>query len=145
MSGRRLPNVVTGRLLTSASYAHTTTITSTQTGANLDDVNASNLVVSFVVPPSGAVIVSLSAVALCAIADNYYTRWGVNNGSTTVAEARVTAEASATRHACRFKVTGLTPGTATTWKWGHGVSAAGTTTLYSTSPFGAALMEIYAA
>lgn len=93
--------------------------TYTVTGANWVDIDAANLAVSFVVPASGLVVVTL-----CALIDPALTcYWGLSEGATVATGTSIVANAycdvsqSGRPRIAQFVVDGLTPGAAKTWKW----------------------------
>lgn len=102
------------------------------TSTTFEDVDATNLVVTFVAPASGSVVVELSALASCVqtTPDIYWTMRdgtvdvhagvGVKSGAATPADQWERCQAV-------FRVTGLTPGKSYTWKWAHRTSTAATT------------------
>jgi hypothetical protein len=124
--------------------------TTATTGA---DVDAANLAVTFIVPPTGNILVSLTARCFQS-AGNYYW-WNLRTtGGTNVAGTRCMIDGNASsdgRRTHRFVLTGLTPGASQTYRWGFGVSAGtghllvgdpgGTTTPVA----GPAIMEVWSA
>ncbi len=114
------------------------------------DVDATNLTVTFVAPPSGQVLVKLSA--LCNF-NNTGTAgtgyWGLRSGGSDVANSTIYMADSTTGDTARrcngeVGIGGLTPGTTYTWKWACR-KAAGTATIkvYSGPTFGNAIMEVW--
>lgn len=118
----------------------------TQTASTSDaDVDAANLVVSLTVPTSGAVLVGLSAMARRESAAQYL-QWTLRQGSTTVATQAVQLEYTAeSRVSARFLVSGLTPATTVTYKWGHLAASGGAGRTKWGGIAGAAVMEVWAA
>lgn len=109
-------------------YNPVATLTTTSS-ATYADLNAS-LAVTFTVPPSGTVLVELTArgggsTAACELG------WNLREGGADIANSfgHMTYTCAAEdwhRLTHAIKIAGLTPGTVTTWKWGHArISGAG--------------------
>lgn len=100
----------------------------TTTSTTFVEIDAANLSVSFVAPPSGKVLVRLCGLATkpvhTAAANEYF--WALYSGTTFVKGSRVTRgiDSSSTRMymAIPLLITGLTPGTSYTYTWRHRVS-----------------------
>lgn len=114
------------------------------------DVNATNLAVTFVAPASGKVLVRLTALTGIGGGDVGY--WNLREGTSNLAEtASYMVVNSIERASQAVVVTGLTPGSSHTYKWGFRVRVGGLVdrTLYiyagSADPmFGPAVMEVWA-
>lgn len=139
-----------GRLLNVTAYNPGSSV-STQTSSNTDaDLDATNLTITFVVPPSGAVLVRLTAVA---VVDNAAAalRWGLRTtGGVNVARGIVTSNTDQLRCSIVFAVSGLTPGASQTYRWGVGVTSNNGFTRYgdagtTVNLWGPAVMEVWAA
>jgi hypothetical protein len=116
-------------------------------GTSVEDLDATNAVVTFTVPPSGAVQVRLSCMAYVT---NSILMWGIREGSTTIKsmEAWETNNTNnyITSVSTTFYVSGLTPGASKTWKWlHHKGTASGTVATRYGATWGTAIMEVVAA
>lgn len=129
---------------------HPASMTSVNTASStLVDIDATNLVVVFTVPPSGKVLVCLSARAEVS---NAGLDWGLREGSSVVTNSRAIVNydngADGPRGHYRVLFTGLTRGDVKTWKWAHANIASGTPgTRYGGTGAGdpgQALMEVWA-
>lgn len=133
-------------LMAYKSYHPASPTTKPTTSTSLDDLDSSNLVVSFDAPASGAVLVRLSALVGTTTGAKLY--WGLREGSGTVADTvgQISAGFPGDWHRCSYVilVDGLTPGVTYEWKWGayhvtsvvtHGVGGAE----------GPMVMEVFAA
>jgi hypothetical protein len=122
----------------------TATATSSTTHA---DVDATNLAVSFTVPPSGSVLVSLCAVAQVGVGTTL--AWSLREASADVVTGEVIYSGTGTNINVvitrRFVVTGLVAGAAKTYKWGHAraFGSNGANTAYGGAN-GIAVMEVWA-
>lgn len=100
-------------------------VTVTTTSATFSDIDATNLAVSFVVPPSGQVLVRLNCFCSAAASTTY--DWGLREGSTPVTGADAIMAfglgSGQLRETVEFLITGLTPGAPKTWKWAHRLSS----------------------
>lgn len=114
------------------------------TATTLTDLDATNLKVDFIVPPSGMVVLVLEAMSGQS-AINLNLTWAARDGASNIADTSrfVTNTAEYFRHHTRAKATGLTPGTATTWKWAYKVSS-GNTTHQAGPGYGPMAMEVWA-
>jgi hypothetical protein len=140
--------------LTSHLPATDTTVTTSST--SYSDIDATNLAVSFVVPPSGAVLVRLSAYAISG-GESVYA-WGLREGSSDVASWKACVRfgmnnvADHGRRTTTVYIAGLTRGATKTWKWTHARvttvadGAAACEIRYGVgSDRGPAIMEVWAA
>lgn len=119
-----LPTPMPGRILGSV---FDTTHTGTTTSLSDADVDTTHLAVTFTAPASGSVWVELEGVIFAitggSSGNGYY--WSVRNGTTTLGQTIVASVAAGPttietpRCRATFNVTGLTPGTVYTFKWGH--------------------------
>lgn len=114
----------------------------TTSSTSFVDVSAANVVVTFTAPPSGNVLVVMSA--LCNPA-NSQIFWGVRDGTTNkTPEAYVTqVPNAAARNKASIKFTGLTPGNSYTWKMAMRMGTAVSGNLYTGPTFGQAIMEVW--
>lgn len=104
-----------------------TTGTVSTTSANFADVDATNLVVTFVAPPSGKVLVRLSGYGdISTNAQQYF--WGLRSGSTFVTNSGIgpVRETDGSIWSGAVQITGLVPGQSYTWKWAHAVTGGAT-------------------
>lgn len=110
-----------GQIIGSTRYAPGLTfVTLMTTSLTPVDVDANNLSVSFVVPPSGAVVVTLSARAIA----NGEGVWTLREGNVVVPLSTSGYIQHTTLHGRVVHiahVSGLTPGEAKIWKWAHHV------------------------
>lgn len=98
----------------------------TRNSLTFADLDATNLVVAFVAPPSGRVMVRLSASAFVDTVQEHL--WNLRDSGGDIAGTKVGASSVSNNFAGVTRpiyVTGLTPGTTYTWKWGWAVSALG--------------------
>lgn len=115
-------------------------------GTSAEDLDASNAVVTFTVPASGAVLVRLSAMAYVS---QSILMWGLREGSTTVDEMEANETNNAnnfiTSLSTTFYVAGLTPAASKTYKWMHrkGTGGGSAATRYGAT-WGAVIMEVWA-
>jgi len=134
-------------LLASTSYAPGSNTNLTTSSTSVVDVDATNLVLTFTVPASGAVLLRLTGNHT----SGNYPFWCVRNGTTTVSGSisGLSNGAYYDRKTHTAKITGLTPGASLTWKWAWkstsgiiqlSVGSAGTDAQY-----GPAVMEVWAA
>ena len=115
------------------------------------DADATNLTVTFTAPASGAV--SVVQEALCHSAASSGQSWNVRDGSGDIAgtarSVHQLTNAMDARVRTAVRVTGLTPGTSYTWKWGFarhlGSSAVVFFAQSAANAEHPALMEVYAA
>jgi hypothetical protein len=113
-----------GGILAALSYSGGSTATVSTTSSTMADVDATNLAITFDVPASGKVVVTLNGWLAGAGPSTTYN-WGLRESTTTVADAIVAfATGSAQfRETVRFLITGLTPGASKTYKWAHRLSS----------------------
>jgi len=83
------------------------------------DVDATNLIVTFTAPASGAVVVELEAWVNAGAST--LMGWGIREGTTLInaCNAQYAGAATGPRARVSLPVTGLTPGNAYTYKWAH--------------------------
>lgn len=111
------------------------------------DVDATNLLVTFTVPPSGAVNVRLEALVNTSTNADY-GQFSIREGSSDIAGPhRVTSNPNTSMLVKTFYVSGLTAGASKTYKWGFARVSAVTFSIFTTaaSGFPPASMEVYAA
>ncbi len=140
--------VAAGTLLNVVKYHPASPVVATTTSGTFADLDATNLVIPFTVPPTGKVLVRVTCTAVCAL--NSRLSWSLREGASNVAGTEVEASGNGqSRVAADILVTGLTPGDAKSYKWGHARTAGSgsTSTIYggSTAEFGQALMTVWAA
>ncbi len=107
-----------------ASLEYTVPSNVLTTSSTFVDVSASNLVVTFTAPLSGTVMVTLSA--MCQGASGTFYNWNLrDSGGDIAGTSRGMSYGTSTpmRQTAAIRVTGLTPGTSYTWKWGHAITA----------------------
>jgi hypothetical protein len=114
----------------------------TTTSAVSVDADATNLVVSFTVPASGAVFVRFESLGQASAGVCY---WQIREATTVLAEVWIDAEAVSRRLQGSFYISGLTPGAAKTWKWGHRRGTSGTVFVHAGPTYGQAIMTVEAA
>lgn len=136
-------------LLGFTSYNPATRAIVTVTSSTSTDVDATNMKLVFVAPISGAVLVRLSSNASGATGG---MTWNLrdSNGDVAGTQHAIARTSSVLRLNLPIRVTGLTPGTTYTWKWGQASidNAASVSTRYGGSGStleGAAVMEAWAA
>lgn len=115
----------------------------TVTDTTIDDINAANLAVTFTVPASGSVLIRLSAIAFSG-SSGQYVIWALREGTTTIDEARATADSVGQRQNVTFLVTGLTPGAELTYKWAQRNPSGGNANTLFGADGGPAIMEVWA-
>lgn len=135
----RIPGSIIARTIYSTSDKNDVTGT-------LADFDATNLAVTFTVPPSGNVVVRLNG-AVGSTASSAI--WGLRESTTQVGSLQFMAQSTAgiIRVQALVTVTGLTPGDSKTYKWAGKNSGAGTTSIYTGGNGGVdgeASMEVYA-
>ena len=131
-------------------YAPATQEIKSTTSGTFADADATNLVVTFVAPPSGAVLIRLGAHQDISPTGGFH-QWNLRSGSSDVAGSSVQAgrESEGVFTSVPIILTGLTPGTSYTYKWGYRTSA-GTARLLMgdaspTNETGPAVMEVWVA
>lgn len=144
-----------GTILAQTNYRPTnnTSMSVTATAVAMADVDATNLAVTFIAPPSGKVNVELEA--LCVPPATATLFWGLREASALVADTPQyvgfdSMNLGRARVTC--PVSGLTPGTSYTYKWAAKVGS-GTGTIYAggdgtgsgANPYGTAIMRVVAA
>jgi hypothetical protein len=120
--------------------AGTSTTNNTTT---LTDVDATNLAITFTVPPSGNVLVRLTATIGGTGTQGLY--WGLRESTSDVVAVFVRSSTANDLAVLGIPVSGLTPGSSHTYKWAQkvgGASASVTTFLGLSSTL--ALMEVWA-
>jgi hypothetical protein len=97
------------------------------TSSTMADCDATNLAITFTVPASGRVLVTLDGwVAASGSATMY--NWGLRESTTTVGDLSVIYSQVDGQRRMRvpFLVTGLTPDASLTYKWAHRLSLGST-------------------
>jgi hypothetical protein len=148
-------NVLAGAtgLLAVTSYNPNTQTTVSTTSTAGEDVDATNLTITFTVPASGKVLVVLDAVAYHATQAQYYMWVLRTTGGSNVAgtKRQITGmDLTTARYCTRIYITGLTPGASVTYRWGHLVQSSTGNIRYgddgsTVAQAGAATMEVWAA
>ncbi len=131
-------------LLAVVQYNVSTTYTTVSN--TLVDVDAANLAITFTTPVSGRVLVVLGALGdtTAVLTDGQF--WGLRESTSIVADNFIMGNAAAaSRGTARILITGLTPGSLHTYKWGIRRAAAGTVHLYCGGANGPAIMEVWTA
>lgn len=107
------------------------------------DVDATNMKVSFVAPPSGKVLVRLTAVCYntSGVASGL---WGLREGGADLTYALAIGSTSGFSVSRNLEVSGLTPGAAKTYKWAFKVNGGTTHHLITGGDNGIATMEVLA-
>lgn len=138
----QLPPGSPGSLLGHTEYQRGTDGTvAAITSTVLADVDATNLKVDFVAPASGQVIVKLSCPGYSTAANQGW--YGLREGTTDFALAFIGGAADMDSHTAEFFISGLTPGSAHTFKWAAKVNS-GTFNMLGGPTYGRAIMEVYA-
>lgn len=109
------------------AYNPAVRVVQTRNSLTFADLDAANLAVSFVAPPSGKVLVRLSASAFTDIAGNEHL-WNLRDSGGDIAGTKVGASSMSNNFGGMSRVisvTGLTPGTTYSWKWGWAVAVVG--------------------
>jgi len=138
-----------GLALTRKTHDPTSSTDVGTTSTSAVDVSASNLVVTFTVPTSGTVRVTLQAMPSGPSNANIF--WTLREGTTDLAVGRPVAfSTTQVRAHVEFVITGLTPGATKTWKWAHYVNSGTGYTSFgggrtAGSARGPAVMEVYPA
>jgi hypothetical protein len=142
-----------GTLLAVVNYNPGTATTISTTSTAGQDVDATNLEMSFTVPSSGKVRVVLSAGAFISGGGSaYWWCLRTTGGSNVTGSRKRVSPASAglqTPATAIIHLSGLPPGATHVFRWGHGVSANSGNVRFgddgSTGPYGAAVMEVWEA
>jgi len=134
-----------GQIIESASWEPVAETEVSTSGGGLTAVDPA-LAVSFAVPASGSVYVTLNARGVGGSAGSALT-WGLLDSSTPVVgtETKVVSGPVDARWSCAIAVNGLTPGDTLTWRWGHNLTAGGSGLTAAGGLSGAALMVVSAA
>lgn len=117
------------------------------TSATPSDIDATNLKIDFIVPPSGKILFRLTARFSVNAATDLL--WNLREGTSDIAgSSAIIHYASAgyvgSRASSPCLVTGLTPGAAKTYKWGHARGSGGTCETGYGGTAGPAVMEAWA-
>lgn len=114
------------------------------TSTSFADIDATNLVVTFTAPASGNVLVRLCGRAAMDVSALSY--WNLRNASGDIAATSglVTSGTTVSTQSWATVVTGLTPSTSYTWKWGAKV-ASSQLSHYHGPNWGKLVMEIWSA
>jgi len=123
MSLRILTGLTAGKVIAETVYnpASLTTIDTAALSTADEDVDATNLVVTGIVPSSGRIRIRLSAAA-SSVTAGASVHWMLRTtGGATVAgtKVRVATNTTVMRPAYDVQITGLTPGATFTYRWGQ--------------------------
>lgn len=145
------------KLLARVSYNPSVLTLVSTTSTTLVDMDATNLVITFVAPNSGKVRIALYGLAFILVTSGTHAiYWGLREGSGVVSKSRWQLLADGfidnniqfrASYAAPFE--GLTPGKQYTWKWAQAVSSGGTASLgYGATGedeglYGPAVMEVW--
>jgi hypothetical protein len=135
-----------GGILASTVYDPGTLAAYTTASTTLADVDATNLAVTFTAPPSGKVLIRLTATCQTS-GDGATLDWSLRVGSTDAGSIwRVAATVNVEARSVPLTIAGLTPGTSYTYKWSYRrTDASGTNvTIYAGAGAGPATMEVHA-
>lgn len=106
------------------------------------DVDATNLAIAFTAPASGKVLVRLGGVGATS-GSNASMYWQLREGTTVVKDSFATSATGAPFTTVPFLITGLTPFSAHTYKWGFRVNGAVTGSIYAGAADAPAHMEVW--
>lgn len=108
-------------ILAALTYSGGTTVSTTS--STIADIDATNLAIAFVVPPSGKVLVTLNGFLTGPNGGSTYN-WGLREGATTIVDTIVQFNTGTGqwRQTLAVVITGLTPGASKTYKWAHRMS-----------------------
>ena len=112
-------------------------------GATLVDIDATNLKVTFVAPPSGIVSVSLSGAIIGAASQNIF--FGLRDSGGIIADSMMLVGYGNTVFSRPYytgRFAGLVAGTSYTWRWAW--ASAGATQLLHGPTYGSCVMEVMA-
>jgi hypothetical protein len=134
-----------GVLAFTAYNPSTAVVAASLSSTSLADIDATNLAVTFTVPASGKVAITLGM--LWADASSVDTWWGLRDGSTEVALCYMGFDAALVLHReATLIVTGLTAGASKTFKWAYKVASSNALAWYgdngSTNRYGPASMLV---
>jgi hypothetical protein len=143
------PNT-TSNLLAYTSYNPASATSVTTSSSTFADVDATNLSVTFTVPPSGKVLIRQTAVAVVNNASAVYA-WNLRTtGGSDVSGTANTIQVNTNmaKISAASVITGLTPGASLTYRWGHEVSSNSGFIRYgddgtSSGHYGPAIMEVW--
>lgn len=126
------------------SYNPVSVSTISTTSATFADVDATNVFVVFTTPPSGKVLISASARP--STATNTELSWNLREGAADIANTAISIIYQAGVQAVyRQLISGLTPGSAHTYKLGHARTfGSGTAQTLFGGSYGQTLMEVWA-
>lgn len=153
--GPTVDDVSTGGVLAALSYEPSSLATYGPFTTNAaTDIDATNLVITFITPQSGKVEVCLEALYQYKQTSASQSSWCLREGSTLIAEtyvagnsAAVTVDTGNIRTRASIQVSGLTPGSTHTYKWAWRAYPASTLTMYagaSSTTVGGATMKVSA-
>lgn len=135
-------------LLATKKYSPSSNISIPISSTSFVDIDATNLVVTFVAPASGKVLVKLS-VLFQLPGSGANTWWNLRADSSNVVDSEIYIGNGASNaeytEAC-VQIEDLSPGVVYSWKWGV-KNSSGTSTVYvgrtAGSPQGSAIMEVW--
>lgn len=141
------PSIIRGNLLNIISYNPGAQTTVNTASGIFSDVDAVNLVIPFIAPSSGNVLVFLSGLALCSA--NNSLAWNLRNSGGDIAGTSMQVlytdsgnpEVGIRRS---IRVTGLVPGSSQSFKWGHArIGGSGSCNTRMGGAAGQANMEVW--
>lgn len=110
-----------GGVLAVKVFNPTTAASYSSNSNTLVDIDTTNLAVTFTVPTSGQVLVTLNGFYTGVASTN--VMWGLRNGTVVVGQTAMDYSTGGYRRSSAlFLVTGLTAGASVTLKWAHGVA-----------------------
>lgn len=125
------------------AFAHASDTDLSTSSTSSADVDATNLVVTFTGPPSGKVLVRLTATAYHS-ASVSHMQWSVRSAGADVSGPWMVVQGTdISTQSKPMRITGLTPGTSYTYTWGWKVSA-GTGHIRYGPLYGQCVMEVWA-
>lgn len=131
----------TGPLAVKAHKAATNAATYSTNSTTLVNVDATNLAITFIVPPSGQVLVNLRASQ--SVGSGVNTYWAVHDGTAVLQERLTASTTNDVAISAPFLLTGLTPGASKTLTWQWRVGGAATSYIYTGPNYGQAVMEVW--
>lgn len=141
--GLPIPQGVSLGILGVAQLRHPTVDTTVGGyGVAMQDIDATNLSVTFRYPPSGRVLCTVSSCK-APTGSNGSIYFGIREGTTNLVQGRVSAIVNLTYESASFVLTGV-PGSKHTYKASVGRSGANTVTMYHGPTFGAQVLTVEA-
>lgn len=133
-----------GRLLALAVHQPTSDTIFTTTSTSFVDVDTTNLVLRFIAPPSGRVLVRLSANADTEAVDNRMV-WNLRSGGADVSGTAQTVLRNSNNDRTMYSrvIGNLTPGTSYSYTWGWRTTGGTSRILLGAGEFGQGIMEVW--